>query len=611
MERLVEPDFNCFIPSILLAVVLAINSFSYLHSRKKTDFYLSLPIKRNTQFFLEIVASSLIYLIPSVVELLLKVVIVLPTGYISNIFFTNLMWSFLCNCLVFAMVWITMTLMMVMTGHLVIAVFGFCMACAYVPLLLYELYPTLAGLFFDTFYNVRQSEMPWYFFSPISLAGCLGDNYDLRMEKFYIYLMAALLFLVVTGFLAWRLYRKRAAEAAGKAIAFSKMSSMVRWLVVVPIGLYFGYFLETMSGMDSKVWLVAGTIIGVVLVHGLIESIYEFDLKCMLAKKKQLAAELILCLSVLAGFYFTADIYNGYLPGTEEVESIKFVLLDDNVRLYDAGNMEGVHEEQVQPVISLVEQIIRQNGERSEEGSEENDAALGTVYIKYKMKDGKIKGRTYCLDTGNEENRKLLDRIVGTEDFKEDFFEIFVAPDEVVKEITIDNSFETQSLWLPEEEKAELLNIYRKELAELTYTEMKQGIRYAQICFQYEYEYAGSYSDNTCYIYDNFDETIAFLEKYGISVENPMKHCQVLTVDFEERYDETGTIVYEINEPEVIAEVAETFTPVDLYGPGYVDRPENGEYVRAEVKIGEHIEKRYFYVGAAEADFLIKSVNGY
>lgn len=610
MESLVAPDFNKFIPSMLLAVVLAVNSFSYLHSQKKTDFYMSLPVRRSTQYFMGMAVSAVIFFIPSVVELLTEIVIVLPTGYISTVFFANLMWGFLCKCLAFAVVWTSMTLLMIMTGHLVVAVFGLCAICAYMPLILYELYPTLAGMLYETFYQVGKSEMPWYFLSPISLMGCLGNYYDLQMEKFYIYLSATLMFILVTGTFGWKLYQKRAAEAAGRAMAFPKICSVVRWMIVVPIALYFGYFLEEISMMGTGVWLVAGTIVGVVLLHGIIESIYEFDLKCMLKKKKQLVAEILLCLGVLAGFYFTADMYNAYIPEYEDVESVKLVMYDDNMHLYDVGNIEGVHEEQVQAVISLAERIVQQNSEKDlEDASKENEDSLGTIYVKYKMKNGREKGRQYKFSSGDEENRRLLDQIVGTEDFKDDFFEIFTVPDDVVKEIEVDNSFDSQTLWLTEEEKSELLEIYRKELASLTYTEMKQGSRYAQLSFKYEYEYGPSYWDNDCYIYESFDKTIAFLKKHGIIVENPMNSCKVLLVEFEERYDDMGTEAYEIEELEAIASVEKTFSPVNLYGNGYVDRPEDTKYICAEVKIDDHIEKRYFFIGSAEEEILIKAAN--
>lgn len=609
IEGMASPDFNDLLPSIALAIILAANSFSYLHSRKKTDFYMSLPVKRNTRFALGMVSGILIFLISCAIETVMEIGIVLSTGYITGQFLRHMMWMFLFKCLAFAATWVTMTLSVVVTGHFVVAVMGFVAFCAYVPLILYELYPTFATLFYENFYRIGYEEMPWYFFSPISLLGSMCDHYDLHMGEFRCYLIATVLFIGVVGVAAWRLYLHRFAEAAGRAMAFEKANAAIRVLLVIPLALYCGYFLEAMSMTESKIWLLVGTIVGSALLHGVMESIFEFDLKHMVTKKKQWLVTTAVCVGILGGFYFTADIYDAYVPNAEEVASAQIVLFEDSVRLYDIGNVEGFHDEQVQALLALAERIVIRDPEELEQGTEPEDYTIGTMYVKYKMTNGKAKGRCYKVCTSDVENRKLLDQIIGTEDFKDDYFSIYEVPDDVVREIEIGNSFDSEKLWLSDEEKTEFLNIYRKELAELTFTEMKQELRCAQISMKYEYEYGAATWEDNCFIYENFDETIKFLEEHGISVGNPLDQCEILSIQLEEERDESGEPLYVISDSEAINRAKGKMAIASLYGYGYVDRIGNSQYAHAEVQIDNRVERTYLYIADSEAEILKKAAD--
>ena len=85
IENISSPDFEAFFPTMIMAVLLAASCFSYLYSRKKTDFYMSLPIKRNEQFLMGIMVSAVIFLIPCVITTIMEAGIVLTTGYMSSL----------------------------------------------------------------------------------------------------------------------------------------------------------------------------------------------------------------------------------------------------------------------------------------------------------------------------------------------------------------------------------------------------------------------------------------------------------------------------------------------------------------------------------------------
>lgn len=605
LENISSPDFSALIPVMILAVIMAADYFSYLYSQKKTDFFLSLPMKRSTQFLLGVILSLMIFIIPCVIAAALETGFVIVAGYGTNVFLENMLWSFLCKCLTFMITWATMVLAVIMTGHLVVALMMFGMICAYVPLLLYELYPTFANLFYDTFMNVGYEAEPWYYFSPVSLLSGLTNSYRWESESFSGYLIASIIFMLAAMVLAWILYQRRPAEAAGKAMAFEKWNSMLRFLTVIPLALYMGYFLEEMSMMETKVWLIAGTIIGAVLLHGIMESIYDFDPRKMFAKKKQLLVTIGLCLGVLAGFHLTTDVYNAYIPSADEVKSVKMTLYDSNINFYDAGNIEGLTGEQVNHVISLAERMILQSREELQQDAEVKGDSLGSICVEYEMENGTRKGRRYAIYTDNKENRALLDQIIATEDFKEDYFSIYTIPNDQVTEMSLENSFESEKLWLSAEDQAMFLDIYRKELSELTFTEMEEVPRLAQLTIKYG---VNGYEDN-CFIYENFDETIAFLEDRCYYVINPMAYCEVLSVELMDEYDEMGNPLYVISDLEILEAVKDKFVLADLYGLGFVDSIGNSEYAYAEVKVGDRIDGRCVYIREPEIQILKQAVD--
>ena len=449
--------------------------------------------------------------------------------------------------------------------------------------------------------SVGYGSEPWYYFSPISLLSGLTNSYQWKSADFNGYLTATIVFVLVVGFIAWILYQKRPAEAAGRAMAFEKVNSVIRFLIVVPLALYCGYFLDATSMMDSKGWLVAGTVIGVVLFHGIMESIFDFDPRSMLSKKKQLLATLGICLGILAGFHLTTDMYNAYIPSVNDVKSVKLTLYDNNVRFYDLGEVDGISGEQVQNAIKLAERMILQNKEELQLDAEENGYYLGELMIEYEMVNGKEKGRCYSIYTDDAENRALLDQIIATEDFKEEYFAIYNVQNDSVTEMSLENSFESEKLWFSADEQAEFLDIYRKELAEMTFTEMEEEARLAQLVIKYGEN--GSYEDN-CFIYESFDETIAFLEARDILVENPMDNCEIISVELLDEYDEMGNPLYVIEDQELLNSMKDEFVLADLYGLGYVDCVKDSQYAYAEVKIGNRIDSRYLYIREPEIKIL-------
>lgn len=78
------PDVRSFCFTVFSAVFCGIHGFLYLHSRKKADFFLSLPLSRKQLFFASYWNGILFYLIPFAAYKLISFVIADVSGQILS-----------------------------------------------------------------------------------------------------------------------------------------------------------------------------------------------------------------------------------------------------------------------------------------------------------------------------------------------------------------------------------------------------------------------------------------------------------------------------------------------------------------------------------------------
>lgn len=581
-----EPVIEAMIPVMILGVLLAAEYFSYLHSRRKTDFYLSLPIKRNQQFVMGILVSLGIFIVPCVIATGLEIAIGYATGHAGTAFLINMLWRTLCKVLCFSSMWTTMALSMIMTGNLTVAFLGLGAFCSYIPVFIRYLLPLYQEFFYETYVQpYRALEGAWYYFSPVSLAtGLAGRYFNWTLSEHLSYMIGIVVFILLIGLLAYWLYLKRPAEAAGRAMAFEKANTPIRFAIVIPLALYFGYFLSEMSrNYGSKIWLVIGIILGVVLIHGIVESIFNFDLRKMFSKRKQMLLTMGICLGFVLVLQMNVNRFNTYIPEASEVEQVVFSVNNDNMYFYDVdlekNDKAGVSGEHVVSVLKMVENAIALNG--NIDSYNENEE-LSRLVVKYQMKNGRIKARQYnSFDTLNEENRASLDSVMATEEFKKDYYDLYDKELSMVEEMEYYNGYNSKKLLLTEDEREQLIDIYLKELSALTFTEMETVERVGAIRFVYRDEQREEY-----YIHSNFKETLEFLESVGVDVSSPLDDATIMSVEFYEEYfdgyTEEGILV---QNQELLEELKSQFVLQRLYGGDHINSLRDTRYAHMEFMI--------------------------
>ena len=407
----------------LAAVVLAASGFAYLHSKKKTDFYHSLPIRREMLYAVTCLNGFLYMAVAYIGFLTIAAVMIRVKGVPFD--WGSLYLASVEHLCFFALVYMTAIMAMLLTGNLVVGLLGTGVLFSWGPVICMTISAYFSE-YFTTFYgddsfllalSERTSPVAWY------VEACMSSQPG-RMALGAL-IMAAVLF--VLGML---LYRRRPSEAAGHAMAFPITEPIIRFLIVVPSSLLLGAMFHSMMYEDG--WTVFGLVCGLLLVSCIIEIIYHFDFRSLFAHKRQLLVSAVFVGVVFVIFRFDLFGYDRYLPATEKLASggIYCDLLDPEatsqyhstveytegwygvtfdampsstlagqMQISDDQGLELLHTIAAQGVHDATEardRFLRGHGRYYE--VEEGDTAFHNVTIAWHLRNGRTVYRSYLVN---------------------------------------------------------------------------------------------------------------------------------------------------------------------------------------------------------------------
>ena len=408
----------------IAAVVLAASGFAYLHSKKKTDFYHSLPIRREMLYAVTCLNGFLYMAVAYLGFLTIAAVMIRVKGVPFD--WGSLYLASVEHLCFFALVYMTAILAMLLTGNLVVGLLGTGVLFSWGPVICMTISAYFSE-YFTTFYGddsfllalIERTSSPvaWY------VKACMSSQPG-RMA------LGAMLAAAVLFLLGMLLYRRRPSEAAGHAMAFPITEPIIRFLIVVPSSLLLGAMFHAMMYEDG--WTVFGLVCGLLLVSCIIEIIYHFDFKSLFAHKRQLLVSAVFVGVVFAIFRFDLFGYDRYLPATEKLASggIYCDLLDpdatsqyhstveytegwygvnfdampsstlaDEMQISDDQGLELLHTIAAQGVHDAAEARDRflRGGGRSYD-LEEGDAAFHNVTIAWHLRNGRTVYRSYRVN---------------------------------------------------------------------------------------------------------------------------------------------------------------------------------------------------------------------
>lgn len=535
--------------TVVGAAICAVSGFGYLFSKKKVDFFHSLPVKRECLFAIRYINGVFIYLVPYLTMLLLSFLLIAISGNFAVRIFTTAMWGLLIHFLGYLTVYTVFILGVIFVGNIVVffAVSGWMFGITAVAV---GLYNSFEEGFFNTYsyngnnymymnrlYSLRFLS-PFYFYNQ----AFMGSETSLLLQQ--------LLYTVVLCAIALFLYRIRPSDGAGKAIAFPILKPVFRvsieLLAGACIGLLFYYAADRQGSVPG--WMIFGTILGVLLSHMLIESIYHYDIRKCLANKMSLLACMAVAVAFVLAMRYDTFGYDKYLPGKGRIASVavKVQGLDgyQGVYHYADGRITNTNEIEymnltgIETLYPYLETLIKDTKEYYD-----NRWARGTelvrVEVAYRLKNGKTVYRSY-LSKGIR--AEVFAPVFESLEYKNSHYAgVYTIPEDAIRTIEVRYAMNECTMTLSSEENEELMRALRKELSVLTLKEKMENppVALLTISFWERMELFGSnnqpgyVSKYKIPLYASYTETLQFLESRGFSTKKEYEWSGNETLEIE------------------------------------------------------------------------------
>lgn len=510
----------------IMAVICAVQGFSYLFRRQKMDMYMSVPVSKERRFGVIYLNGILMYAVPFLVSILIAVGIGAANGFLTANVVKVIIYSYLAFLLYYIAVYNITVIAVMLTGNLIISL------CATAMLLFYEImikgiFVGMCSTFFRTYSSYTMEESMKVYVSPVILffeKFMTINSKDLTvpylLEETGMVLVKILIITVVTGVTGYVLYAVRPAESCHNAIAFRKTKPVIKILLMVPITLVTGLLFHDISGGNTPMTLL-GFSVGIVISHGIVETIFEFDLKAILKHFVSSAAAAVLVAGIFIVFKFDLTGYDKWVPEAEKVESAAIYMgalsSGDSYDL-ERGYWYGSGEYSFDKMkLTDTETLCRLMEAAVNEKPGEEEKKVWTS-VKYRMKNGKEKYRQ--LPVSYEKYMEELNTLTGSEEYRKGMYQILddsFNANTILTEVGFSNGVTGTTI---EKADAELvLENYKKDLAgynfEAAATEIPIGTMYLEFEDKTEKNRSGYYFTYTLPVYPSYKNTIAYAEENG------------------------------------------------------------------------------------------------
>ena len=441
------------------------------------------------------------------------------------------------------------------------------------PSLVLTLLPSLRDAFFQTTYNVHDSipEKLSEYLSPFPLFIRMLEQNNSYSNVFMI--TAALVLIVLLLAASIMLYRIYPSESAGNALAFKFTPPVFKVLISIPTAVFISLLVKSFIGASGTKWIIILSMLAIVLLCGLIEFIYWQDLKMLLKGWRSSVIAIGFVAVLLAVFQFDFTGYDTYLPKEKKIARIgtlpdsfasyfwypedytseddreSFVLSDDVDVLYNLA----------QSGIENVKKGITPNtlysSQTSMQTDKDSDNYICAAFC-FELESGKKVYRNYCVSYN--ETLEAFTKLCQKEDYRKELFPIFHVEKENVSSVSLQDIYITpEELLLTAEQRTELLSAYEKDVlntdirklgSEVPIGEFSLTIRHVPnketntnqpfhswvngtrewnaavntafpvTSSEDETNYK-TFSIGSLYIYEDYENTLSCLEKYGYKIK--------------------------------------------------------------------------------------------
>ena len=629
-----------FVLVMILAAILALQGFDFLFHRVQLDFYESQPMSRKQRFHLIFQNGILIFTLLSAVTLLITTVVSAVFGVMSMELLLEILYEYLRIIIVFLAAYSITTLAITLSGSLPIAVImaTFFMGIEYMYAFVLRYY---ARIFFKTFSDDTSRAFAWGspVYHAVSSARNTADlvtaeNYTISMktlgQMIRICLPGDLITLavgVICYLIALKCYHQRKAEWAGKAIVFAPVRTIVKLLLTVLASLSGGLFLYAFYNTDSTGMIarigMPVTIIGVGILSCLIfEAVLNYNIRAALKRAWQVPVTIIAALLIFTCYRTDTFGYDQYLPEASSVSSCALYLANNGDSYYEDNLSRSVdtneyyEKHMILTDVQDVEDIVLESMDYMKKWDDSRtDYYQATVL--YRMTDGR---RVYRkIKIPSDINKKLMDRVFAGSEFRKGYFQVY--NDDAILQDASDNMQLVirsgyASVFAPGSLYSELRKCYLNDLEKFSFSMASTQPCTAAIEIQ-------DFSDNSnldvnYYVYPEFTNTIAFLKKNNIYLQEEIPVSQIRSVKVTNYYpghdaekEDISGLAYvnskskEYTDPGKVAEIMKHVVSYQISDGWLPDSYYNSQY-SVEVASGQNYDSASYGFKTGEIPEFVK-----
>lgn len=543
----------------LMAVVCAFTGFSYLHFRRQTDFYHSLPIRRFRLLAVNTLVNIIFVAVPYLVMSIISALIMGGASGYTGLVIMALRYFFI-EMGFFLLIFMVAVLAMMLTGNTKVGLLGMVILFAWGPYIVY-LWEGLYSQYFDTYYRLwADTAAIAKYTSPVAWA-LITDGSNIMIRAIIAYILAALFYL-----LNLRLYDLRKSEKAGSSMTFKVTMEPIKFIVAVPASLgimaIFGGIMN-----NSVSWGGAAAVLGALLISGIMEMIYALDFKQFFAHLPTTISCIVIALIGFAFFNFDLSGYDLYIPDISDVDSIGIYTSalediygrEDLFRLDDTTGepdlIYGYPEEQdvadrmeivenapfANELLANISKIRAEYGDEIDSAGRRDSTSIWGLLAAWKLKNGQTVYRRYTIDMSmvSDELVELYD----DPEYKEGTYPILTKTEEEIDDlraVAFQDIFGLHEIPFDakdeDEEKAAIIKLYdtyKKELSSLKALDRRTHSPVTALQFRDSYfdgiyetvkakftkgdynalDYVGLYP-----VYSTFTETLKLMKEYGCDI---------------------------------------------------------------------------------------------
>lgn len=415
----------------LLGIVAGIYGFSYLHSKKKVDFYHSQPISEENRFFNCYSSGLLCCYIPYSIVLLLDILIVKSYGILTFDMFQQILANALIGMLLYFASYQVAILMTIITGNVLYSIALTGGALVY-EMLFRKVIGDFASLFFRNYSDYGREEFlqckwssVWSLLEKLELGGLSWTSSSKEMWETTgsTCIRVAIISLVIGG-IAYLSYKKRSLEYNGPSLAFPKIKSVVKVIIMVLVSaisldmhmteLAYGEILEGKTNFVSG----CGNIILVLgICHVIFEFLWELDIR---AVRKHLISTVVAFGGMFVfwgGFYYDWFGYDTYVPNPDWVESVSISL--DNCFTKEKTykyRLDHINLSCVEEACEAAKELVPNREKLTSGVSVEDDQEIFWAEFAFHMKNGTTHYRTYRIIA--KSGKTPLSYLINCEEYK-------------------------------------------------------------------------------------------------------------------------------------------------------------------------------------------------